>query len=280
MSINLHPYPSYKPSGIEWLDEVPAHWELRRFKYLLRERDTRSVNGSEQLLRVSQYTGVTQRKRTGRGDEPDTRAESLVGYKRVEPNDFVVNIMLAWNGNMGVSKFHGIASPAYCVYRFRMGTHPRYFHHLLRSPAYKTHIKTVSTGVVASRLRLYTDDLYRIEALFPPLPKQATIVRYLDHIDERIRRYVGGKQELIRLLEEEKQAVIHRAVTRGLDPNVRLKSSGVEWLGDTPVNWEIRRLRSLANITTGGQDIVDQRDDGKFPSVRSQTVERIDPNVA
>ena len=82
-----------------------------------------------------------------------------------------------------------------------------------------------------------------IQSCVPPLPEQAAIVRYLDHVDERIRRYVSGKQRLMRLLEEEKQAVIHRAVTRGLDPNVSLKPSGVEWLGDIPAHWEVAALR-------------------------------------
>ena len=104
------------------------------FKYLLQERDIRSTDGSEQLLSVSQYTGVTQRKRVDGGDNPDTRAESLIGYKCVEHNDLVVNIMLAWNGSMGVSKFRGIASPAYCVYRFLADVNPWFFHYLLRSP--------------------------------------------------------------------------------------------------------------------------------------------------
>jgi len=114
---------------------------------------------------------------------------------------------------------------------------------LLRSPAYKARIKAVSTGVVESRLRLYTDDLYRLEALLPSLPEQAVIVRFLDHVDRRIRRYIRAKQKLIKLLEEQKQAIIHRAVTRGLDPNVRLKSSGVEWLGEMPEHWKQRRLK-------------------------------------
>ena len=131
MTATLKPYPAMKESGVPWLGRVPAHWEVRRLKYLLKERDTRSVNGSEQLLRVSQYTGVTQRKPTGDGEEPDTRAESLVGYKCVATKDLVVNIMLAWNGSMGVSQFPGIASPAYCVYRFGEDAHPWYFHHLL-----------------------------------------------------------------------------------------------------------------------------------------------------
>lgn len=251
MIANLNSYPAYKDSGVPWLGEVPEHWAVRRFKYLLRERDARSVDGSEQLLRVSQYTGVTERTRADGIDEPDTRAESLVGYKRVEPNELVVNIMLAWNGSMGVSLFHGIASPAYCIYRFGASAQPWYFHHLLRSPVYKARIKAVSTGVVESRLRLYSDDLCRLEAVLPPLPEQAAIVRFLDHADRRIKRYIRGKQQLIKLLEEQKQAIIQHAVTRGLDPNVRLKSSGVEWLGDVPDHWEVARLKDAADVQTG-----------------------------
>ena len=251
MIADFKPYSTYKDSGVPWLGEVPEHWEVQRLKYVLRERDTRSADGREQLLSVSQYTGVTQRTRVGGVGEPDTRAESLIGYKCVEPKDLVVNIMLAWNGSMGASHFHGIASPAYCVYRFGPNTEPWYFHHLLRSPAYKARIKAVSTGVVESRLRLYTDDIYRLEALFPPVPEQAAIVRFLDYADRRIRRYIHAKQKLIKLLEEQKQAIIHRAVTRGLNPNVRLKPSGVEWLGDVPEHWTLARLKDAAVVQSG-----------------------------
>ena len=81
--------------------------------------------------------------------------------------------------------------------------------------------------------------------ILPSLPEQAAIVRFLDHVDRRIRRYIRAKQKLIKLLEEQKQAIIHRAVTRGLDPNVRLKPSGVEWLGDVPEHWEVRRIQGV-----------------------------------
>lgn len=245
------PYNDYKPSGVEWLGDVPVHWDVQRLKHLLRERDIRSADGSEELLSVSQYTGVTQRKRVDGGDVPDTRAESLIGYKCVEHLDLVVNIMLAWNGSLGVSPFPGIVSPAYCVYRFLAGVNPGYFHYLLRSPIYKAYIKTASTGVVDSRLRLYTADLYRLYAFVPPLSEQTAIVRYLDYADERIRRYVSSKERLIELLEEYRQAVIHHAVTRGLDPDVRLKPSGVEWLGDVPAHWEVRRLKTLCSMKSG-----------------------------
>ena len=248
MTADLKPYPLYKPSGVEWLGDVPAHWEVRRMKYLLSECATRSVDGSEQLLSVSQYTGVTPRKQAKGKDEVDTRAESLVGYKCVDVNDLVVNIMLAWNGSLGVSRFCGIVSPSYCVYRFKADVQPWYFHFLLRSPTYKARIRAISTGIVESRLRMYTDDLYRLEALVPPLAEQAAIVRYLDHTVGRIVRYLRSRERLIELLKEYRQAVVHEAVTQGLDPEVPRKPSGVEWLGDIPAHWDVRRLKHWVKI--------------------------------
>ena len=275
------PYNNYKPSGVEWLGDVPAHWDVQRLKHLLRERDTRSADGSEELLSVSQYTGVTQRKRVDGGDAPDTRAESLIGYKCVEHHDLVVNIMLAWNGSMGVSQFRGIASPAYCVYQFLAGVNPWYFHYLLRSPIYKAYIKTASTGVVESRLRLYTDDLYGLYALVPPLTEQTAIVRYLDQADKCIRRYVSSRERLIELLEEYRQAVIHHAVTRGLDPDVRLKPSSVEWLGDMPAHWEAKRLKTIGRIRYGLGQPPRELADG-LPLIRATNVDHgriIDKNL-
>jgi type I restriction enzyme, S subunit len=263
MIADLKPYPKYRSAEGGWLGDIPSHWTVRRMKYVVRETDARSTRGKEQLLRISQYTGVTQRRRADGIEEPDTRADSLVGYKRVEPNDLVINIMLAWNGSMGVSRFSGIASPAYCVYRFRHDLHPWYFHNLLRSPRYKARIKTVSTGVVESRLRLYSDDLCRIEAILPTPAEQAAIVRFLDWANGRLERAVRAKRKVIALLNEQKQAIIHRAVTRGLDPSVPLKPSGIPWLGDIPQHWEVRKLRHLARqIVDGTHFTPNYRDDG------------------
>lgn len=252
MIADLKPYVEYRPAEGEWLGRIPSHWMVRRMKYVLCETDTRSASGKEQLLRVSQYTGVTQRHRADGLDEPETRADSLVGYKCVMPNDLVINIMLAWNGSMGVSRYSGIASPAYCVYRFGRNAHPWYFHNLLRSPAYKARIKASSTGVVESRLRLYSDDLGRIEAILPPPAEQTAIVRFLDWVNGRLDRAIKAKRKVIALLNEQKQAIIHRAVTRGLDPTVPLKPSGIPWLGDIPQHWEVRRLKFEMSFRGGG----------------------------
>ena len=247
MIADLKPYEEYKDSGISWLGKIPLKWDVRRMKLLLREVDSRSSSGKEQLLRVSQYTGVTQRKASDGSVEPDTRAASLVGYKQVTVDDLVINIMLAWNGSMGVSRYDGIASPAYCVYRFQSGALPWYYHELLRLPVYKGRIKTASTGVVESRLRLYSDDLGRIEVIQPPEGEQAAIVRFLGHANRRLERAIRAKRKLIALLNEQKQTIIHRAVTRGIDPTVPLKPSGIPWLGDIPQHWELRRLRTIVS---------------------------------
>jgi len=243
--LDLSAYSEMKDSGLPWLGEVPEHWDIRRAKFLLREVDSRSGTGKEQLLRVSQYTGVTPRVGTDGSDAPNTRAASLVGYKRVNINDLVVNIMLAWNGSMGVSRYCGIVSPAYCVYRFNQNSLPWYFHEVLRTPAYKQRIKAASTGVVESRMRLYSDDLGRLELPLPPLEEQAGIVRFLDWANGRLERAIRAKRKVIALLNEQKQAIIHRAVTRGLDPTVPLKDSGIPWLGQIPAHWEVRRAKFL-----------------------------------
>lgn len=276
MIADLKPYSEYKDSGLPWLGQVPAHWNIRRVKFLLREVDLRSTTGKEQLLRVSQFTGVTQRKSADGSDEPDTRAASLIGYKRVCSNDLVINIMLAWNGSMGVSRFEGIASPAYCVYHFNQEALPWYYHELLRLPVYKGRIKVASTGVVESRLRLYSEELGRIEAILPPLDEQAAIVRFLDHATHRLDKTIRAKRKTIALLNEQKQAVIHRDVTRGLNSDVKLKDSGIPWLGQIPAHWEVRRVKQISKILRGKFTHRPRNDaslyDGPYPFIQTGAV--------
>ena len=162
-----------------------------------------------------------------------------------------MNKMKAWQGSYGVSMYDGIVSPAYFVFAID-GVAGDYLHTAIRSKSFISFFAQASDGVRIGQWDLSQARMREIPFLVPPLPEQRAIVRYLDHMDRRIRQYVTAKQKLIALLEEEKQAVINQTVTRGLDPNVRLKPSGVEWLGDVPEHWEVVRLSSLArpnNIT-------------------------------
>jgi type I restriction enzyme S subunit len=250
---DIKPYPSYKDSGLPWLGEVPVHWDVRRNKLFLREVNERSKDGSEDLLTVSQYTGVTRRReRVATEGALLTNAESLVGYKLVKPNDLVMNIMLAWNGSLGISAVEGIASPAYSVFRANKEIEPWFLHYLFRTPLFTGSFKTVSTGVVDSRLRLYPEVFSRLPSLLPPKDEQSAIVRFLDHADRRIRRFIRVKRQMIGLLNEQKQAIILHAVTRGLDAGVRLKPSGVEWLRDVPEHWEVISVGAATSLLQTG----------------------------
>jgi len=160
--------------------------------------------------------------------------------------------MRAWQGAIGISDFRGIISPAYVVMRLRGAGSSRYFHYLFRIPQFAKEAERWSYGITSDMWSLRPEHFELIYSCVPPSSEQAAIVKFLDYMDRRIRRYIRAKQKLIKLLEEQKQAIIHRAVTRGLDPDVRLKSSGVEWLSDVPEHWSVKPLKRLLVKNDGG----------------------------
>lgn len=267
-------YPSYRDSGVEWLGEVPTHWESKRFKQVFRERDERSEDGDEELLSVSAYTGVRPR-REGLGDgEHLSRAESLAGYKRCFPNDLVMNIMLAWNRGLGFSRSNGIVSPAYCVFKVIDGGDPRYLDYLLRSDDYIGYFKCFSAGVIDSRLRLYPDSFLALTTALPPYSEQTAIAAFLDRETAKIDALVEEQRRLIELLKEKRQAVISHAVTKGLDPTVPMKDSGVEWLGQVPAHWEDCKLGHVAKLQSGYAFSSSDFGDVGIPLVRMTNLDR------
>ena len=157
-----------------------------------------------------------------------------------------MNRMQAWSGMFAVASQDGLISPDYSVFRAIGICEIRYFEHLFKTPALVGEFARRSKGIGSGFNRLYTDDFGAVLLAVPPVAEQTAIVRYLDHVDRRIRQYVSTKRKLITLLEEEKQAVINQAVTRGLDPSVPLNPSGVEWLGDVPEHWEVCAIKNLA----------------------------------
>ena len=243
MTGGLYSYSAYKPSGVEWLGDVPEHWEVRPGRAAFREVIERDKS-DEQLLSVTIARGVvTQETLLQDSSQKDSSRLDKSDYKLVCPGDIVYNKMRAWQGAVGASVFRGIVSPAYVVQRPRFGSEPSYFHHLMRLPAFATEAERWSYGIASDMWSLRPEHFKMIQFCLPPLGEQHPIVRYLDYVDRRTRRYVAAKRKLIELLEEEKQTIVNRAVSHGLDPNVRLKPSGVEWLGDVPEHWEVRRAK-------------------------------------
>lgn len=214
----LDPNVKMKDSGIEWIGEVPEHWEVRRMKDIFFERKELSLTGEEDLLSVSEFYGVARRKDKMNSDEEfESRADSLVGYKICKAHDLVINIMLAWKTGLGISDNDGIVSPAYAVYEGRnIASH--FYHYLLRSGMYVKEFKRHSKGIIDSRLRLYNDRFNNISAIYPPLPEQRAIATYLDdkcakidtivsNLDKQISRYADLKRSLIDEVITGKRAV-------------------------------------------------------------------------
>lgn len=231
-----------------WLGNYPAHWQVLRIKNIFSEIEDRSTSGNEELLSVSHYTGVTL-KRDSLENEDDfiSNAETLEGYKRVAKGDLVINIMLAWNGSLGISPFDGITSPAYCVYRAKENNNSEYFGYLFATNLLKTEFRKKSTGIIDSRLRLYSDKFFSIFSVVPPVEEQNKIVEYIKTQSQKINHFIAKKQQFIALLKEQRQSIINEAVTKGINKKVKLKDSGIKWLGNIPEHWEIKRLKNCIN---------------------------------
>lgn len=237
-------YENYKDSGVDSIGMIPDHWDMKRFKFLLQEINIRSRTGDEPLLSLSKYTGVVPKDSL---EERSGSAESLIGYKKVFVNDLVINKMQAVNGLLAISGLEGITSPDYSVYRPKNSNDMdfRYLGYLLSMPEYLGEFKKRVTGVMEGFIRLYTDDLFSIPSIIPPIKDQDLIAKFLDKKTTQIDEAIAIKEQQIALLKERKQIIIQKAVTQGLDPTVPMKDSGVDWIGEIPAHWEVRRSKFL-----------------------------------
>jgi len=239
----LKPHAGHKDSGVKWLGQVPEHWKMLKLRQILRQVTTRN-RADLPLLSVVREKGVIVRDVADKDENHNFIPDDLSNYKVVRSGQFAMNKMKAWQGSYGVSQFDGIVSPAYFVFDLK-DVAPDFFHVSIRSRAYVPSFAAASDGVRIGQWDLSPARMREIAFFVPSPPEQADIVRYLDYADRRIRRYIRAKQKLIKLLEEQRQVIIDRAVARGLDSNVKLKPSGVEWLDMIPSHWEVRRAKAV-----------------------------------
>ena len=241
-----------KDSGIAWIGEIPEGWKISRIKQLFSEVNDRCESGENYtLLSVSEYYGVAPKSERISDDDMLTHAETLDGYKICKENDLVMNIMLAWKRALGVSEYTGIVSPAYCIYRVKQSMYAKYFHYLFRTDMYANLFKQYSTGIIDSRLSLYPDKFFALKCQVPPIDTQHRIADYLDRKCSQIDAIISRQQEAIELLQAYKLSVITEAVTRGLNPDVPMKDSGVEWIGEIPDSWGMVSLKTCSDILPG-----------------------------
>ncbi len=247
-------YSNYKNSGVEWLGSVPEHWEVLRAAHLFREV---AEQGSEGLpiLSVSIHDGVSDDELSA--DELDrkvTRSDDRSKYKKVAPGDLVYNMMRAWQGGFGTVRVTGMVSPAYVVARPKSRFSTIFVEHLLRTPQAVEEMRRHSHGVTDFRLRLYWDRFKDLYLTLPPFEEQNAIISFLERETAKIDALVEEQKRLIELLKEKRHAVISQVITKGHDPHMTMKATGVEWLGEVPSSWQVMPLkRDLRYLTSGSR---------------------------
>lgn len=246
-------YSAYIVSDIEWIGETPSHWSITRNKDIFYERGSLSQNGDETLLTVSHITGVTRRSEK---NVNMFMAETMEGYKHCKKGDLVINTMWAWMGALGTANEDGICSPAYGVYAPKRSVpyHPKYFDYLYRTQNAISEMTRNSKGIVSSRLRLYPKDFFQIFTALPPYQEQTAIAAYLDTKTAQIDQHIDLLSQKAIQYGKLKQSLIDDAVIRGLDKSVPMKNSGVDWLGEVPKHWHLKRLKDLASIQNSNVD--------------------------
>ena len=269
-----------KNSGVAWIGDVPENWKVLRNKNLIYEINEKCTDTTDlPLLSVSEYYGVAPRADKIHDGQIVSRAETFEGYKICHQDDVVMNIMLAWKRAQAVSSFNGIVSPAYCVYRKKNNSKldMTFFNYLIRSDLYISVFKRFSTGIIDSRLRLYPEKFLALHSHVPPTYEQHKIAKHLNKACNNIENLINNQEQQIEKLKQYKQSLITEVVTKGLNPDVPMKDSGIEWIGKIPNNWQIVRFRFIAKITTGNQDTQNATADGNYPFyVRSPIVEKSD----
>ncbi len=262
MISDLQLYPSYKDSGVEWLGDVPEQWGIKRLKSHLILNDS-GIWGEEFIDNGTIVLRSTEQTIYGGWDIKDpaiiSLSKSQIAASKLKIGDLVLTKSSGSSNHIGKTSLvdEGIAELNCCFSNFMqrlrldLFTNPKFIWRCFNSIVGREQLiyqSTTTTGLGNLNGTIIENCVFA----FPPLSEQNAIVRYLDYMDRRIRRYINAKKKLIALLEEEKKAIIHNAVTRGLDPNVRLKPSGVEWLGDVPEHWGILILgRCLKSIEQG-----------------------------
>jgi type I restriction enzyme S subunit len=262
MKLGSSPYEQYKVSDNEWCEYLPSVWQEKRVKNIFNLiTDLAPDNNDFELLSLYTSIGVKPRKEM---EQRGNKSVTTDGYWIVKKGDIIVNKLLAWMGAIGLSEYDGVTSPAYDILRkFNNEVDEKFYTYLFRTEKAQAIFKKYSRGIMDVRLRLYFDKFGAITVPFPPPSEQKAIANYLDTKTAQIERQIDLLTEKAKLYNNLKQSLINETVTRGLDKTVPMKNSGIEWIGEVPEHWEVKRLKDLGFLYSGltgktGDDFTDE----------------------
>ena len=244
-------YPAYKPSGVEWLGDVPEHWDVLPCRGIVDERNEKNEGAAcQDYLSLMANIGIIPFEE--KGDIGNKKPEDLGKCKLVRKGDFVINSMNYGIGSYGVSGYDGVCSPVYIVlFPNEEKVRPRFAFRIFEDKTFQSHAQSFGNGILAHRSAIGWDILKGIGVPVPSSHEQERILQFLDHETAKINALIAEQQRLIELLQEKRQAVISHAVTKGLNPDAPMKDSGVEWLGEVPEHWEVKKIKHAARMESG-----------------------------
>lgn len=247
-SMSYATYERYKESGVDWLGAIPSDWQSKKLGILLTEFSKKN-NPNLPLLSITRELGVITRDMDDQESNHNFIPDDLSGYKLLKEGQFGMNKMKAWQGSYGISKYTGIVSPAYYVFDVSNEIYPNFFNIAIRSKFYVDFFGSASDGVRIGQWDLNKTRMREIPFIFPSLEQQKKIYEFLSKKIKQIDQAIALKQQQIEKLGEYKQIVIQNAVTKGLNPNAKMKDSGVAWIGDIPEHWEMVSIKRIAKIS-------------------------------
>ena len=245
----MNKYDSYKDSGVKWLGEIPSHWEVKRLRAAFSERKERySSTESLMILSLIKDKGIIPYDE--KGEVGNKSKDDHTQYKVARKGDLVINSMNVIIGSLGITPYDGYISPAYYSFIPHKEINIAYYNYILSLRKVQQSIRCFSKGIMEIRLKISAYDFLSMPFPFPSFQEQEAIANYLDSATSKIDEAIAQQQKMIDLLNERKQIIINNAVTKGLDPNVKMKPSGIDWIGDIPEGWEVKRIKNVINLLT------------------------------
>ena len=263
-------YPSYKPGQSKNIPLLPEHWAELPLKRLFR-LEKREPLDSDEIVTAFRDGTVTLRK--NRREDGFTNALKEIGYQRIHRNDLVIHAMDAFAGAIGVSDSDGKSSPVYSACTARKDAIPHFYAYYLRDLALHGFIESLAKGIRERSTDFRWSDASMVAVPVPPASEQLAITSFLDRETAKIDALIAEQQRLIELLQEKRQAVISHAVTKGLNPNVPMKDSGVEWLGEVPEHWKIIKGSRIGRLF-GSEQLSEEKvqAEGDIPFLKVSTL--------
>ena len=259
----------YKDSGIPWIGDIPAHWEIVRLQTQLDEvNEKNDPVQTTQILSLTNKLGVIPYEE--KGNQGNKSKEDLTAYKIAYPDCIVANSMNILIGSVGLSKYYGCVSPVYYVFRAKNAANIDYINYLFSLPSFQRELRKYANGILEIRLRVSSSNILKQKIALPPVDEQRKIVEYLKSEIDRIDSVIAEAKASIEEYKAWKASIIYEAVTKGLDPTVEMKDSGIEWIGTVPATWQLIRLKFLMEaIVDCPHETPEYSNDGSYYVIRT-----------